>query len=97
MAPLPPDPLIEKLSPETRAFIVAMRSGPSRSERCPLAPICVGLTKKHAGTGCGLSLTKRLVEVRGGSVGVLSTVGKGSTFCAVLPRQVMNSGFSLGA
>ena len=42
--------------------------------------------KKHAGTGLGLALTKRLVEAQGGHVGVSSVGGKGSTFFAVLPR-----------
>jgi CheY-like chemotaxis protein len=46
-----------------------------------------GLTKKHAGTGLGLSLTKRIVEAQGGSVGVHSVVGRGSIFYAVLPRR----------
>jgi CheY-like chemotaxis protein len=44
-----------------------------------------GATKKHAGTGLGLALTKRLVEAQGGSVGVKSVVGKGSQFFALLP------------
>jgi PAS domain S-box-containing protein len=44
-----------------------------------------GATKKHAGTGLGLALTKRLVEAQGGSVGVKSIVGKGSQFFALLP------------
>ena len=46
-----------------------------------------GSDKTHSGTGLGLALTKRLVEAQGGSVGVRSTVGKGSTFFAVLPRR----------
>jgi signal transduction histidine kinase/DNA-binding response OmpR family regulator len=46
-----------------------------------------GSDKRHAGTGLGLALTKRLVEAQGGRVGVRSTVGKGSTFFAVLPRR----------
>jgi CheY-like chemotaxis protein/anti-sigma regulatory factor (Ser/Thr protein kinase) len=46
-----------------------------------------GTTKAHGGTGLGLALTKRLIEAQGGTVGVRSTVGKGSTFFAVLPRK----------
>jgi PAS domain S-box-containing protein len=41
--------------------------------------------KKHAGTGLGLALTKRIVERQGGHVGVRSTPGVGSLFFAVLP------------
>jgi len=44
-------------------------------------------TKRHQGTGLGLALTKRLVEAQGGSVGVESVVGEGSTFHAILPRH----------
>jgi len=44
-----------------------------------------GLSKRHGGTGLGLALTKRIVEAQGGSVGVRSEFGKGSTFHAVLP------------
>src|SRR5258705_168003 len=42
-------------------------------------------SKKYPGTGLGLALTKRIVEAQGGTVGVESTPGKGSTFFAVLP------------
>jgi CheY-like chemotaxis protein len=46
-----------------------------------------GAAKKHAGTGLGLALTKRIVEAQGGTVGVRSTPGVGSIFHAVLPRR----------
>ncbi len=40
----------------------------------------------YGGTGLGLALTKRIVEAQGGTVGVRSVLGQGSTFTAVLPR-----------
>jgi PAS domain S-box-containing protein len=46
-----------------------------------------GIAKKHAGTGLGLALCKRLAEAQGGTVGVSSVPGKGSTFYAVLPLR----------
>ena len=46
-----------------------------------------GAAKRHAGTGLGLALTRRLAEAQGGSVGVRSTLGAGSTFHAILPRR----------
>jgi signal transduction histidine kinase len=48
-----------------------------------------GAAKRHQGTGLGLALTRRLVEAQGGSVGVQSTVGEGSTFHACLLRHAI--------
>ena len=38
-------------------------------------------------TGIGLSIVKKVVELNGGSVCVISEVGKGSTFVFTLPKQ----------
>jgi PAS domain S-box-containing protein len=48
-----------------------------------------GSGKRHQGTGLGLALTRRLVESQGGTVGVKSTLGAGSTFHASLPRHAI--------
>jgi len=42
-------------------------------------------TNKHEGTGLGLSLTKRFVELHGGSLRLESAPGVGSTFTFTLP------------
>jgi signal transduction histidine kinase len=40
---------------------------------------------RNEGTGLGLSLTKRLVELQGGKISVVSQPGQGSTFTFTLP------------
>ena len=44
-----------------------------------------GRDRTHEGTGLGLALTKRMVEVLGGTIRVDSTKGEGSTFAVELP------------
>ena len=42
-------------------------------------------TRKAEGTGLGLALTKRFVELHGGEIRLESELGKGATFTFTLP------------
>jgi PAS domain S-box-containing protein len=51
----------------------------------PFVQLDSKLARQYSGTGLGLSLVQRMVELHGGSVSVESTFGEGSRFTIVLP------------
>lgn len=43
------------------------------------------------GTGLGLSITKHLVQLMGGSIGLKSVYGEGSTFTVTIPQRIVDA------
>jgi len=51
----------------------------------PFVQVAEPGARRYGGTGLGLTITKRLVEMMGGTVSVASETGKGSVFTCVFP------------
>ena len=53
----------------------------------PFRQIDAGTTRKHEGSGLGLSICKKLMDIIGGTIEVESQWGKGSRFTVRIPKQ----------
>lgn len=63
----------------------------------PFVQLDSKLSRQHEGTGLGLSLVSRLVEMHGGGVAVESVAGQGSSFTISLPWSETTETFQPGA
>ncbi|NOZ59452.1 MAG: PAS domain S-box protein [Euryarchaeota archaeon] len=53
----------------------------------PLFQVDSSTTRRYPGTGMGLTLAKRMVELHGGTIWAESEPGRGSKFCFTLPLE----------
>jgi two-component system cell cycle sensor histidine kinase PleC len=53
----------------------------------PFGQVDNALSRKYEGTGLGLPLTRKFVEIMGGTFNIASEVGKGTTITITLPKE----------
>jgi len=56
----------------------------------PFGQIDSTLARKYKGTGLGLPLTRKLIEIMGGTFNIQSETGKGTTVVVCLPKEAKN-------
>ena len=82
--PRTPDPDFIEVSVQDTG--IGMTTEESRKLFQPFVQIDNSLTKKYEGTGLGLHLSKKIVELHNGSIRVESGPGKGACFSFTIPQ-----------
>ena len=67
---------------------IGIRSGEIETLFQPFHQIDTGLSRKHEGTGLGLFICKKLMNVMGGEITVESQYGRGTVFTIQTPREI---------
>ncbi len=94
---LSPDPVTDDFPPQHFLHIAVIDTGIGISLANikklfqPFIQIDSALNRQYEGTGLGLALVKRIVELHGGRVGLTSELGVGSSFTIDLPCTLIPS------
>ncbi len=96
-----PEPRItigsETVGREVRLFVKDNGPGIGREHHEKIFGLFQRLDDSKEGTGVGLAIVKRIMEVHGGRVWVESAIGEGATFWLAFPAAVGEAAMSLSA